>query len=222
MVVPSIVLGEGEPDERFINNLAKAIGLPQFEVRDPREGGSSRGKDGFARRLTGLRAETGIEKQKAVLIVADNDLDPSEAFKNVRRQIVDSNRNDDRKWGVPDKPRDLVQSTGSLPSLAVLMIPWDDEKGCLETICFEAAEEGRAEHARCVHDLVKCAKAEGWNISALSKLRMRVMVASLCESDPNTGLQYIWSEGRGHPTDIASLTAKCFKRIADYLSAFGT
>jgi hypothetical protein len=222
VVTPAIVLGEGLPDEKFINKLAEARGLSQFVTRNPQKGESSYGKDGFAKRLSALRIETNIEEQKAVLIVADNDLNPTEAFKNVQRRIQESNKDEDRKWGVPDKPRDLVASSGSLPSIAILMIPWDDEPGCLKTICFEAATQRRPEHAECIKALVECAKAESWAIGRLSKLRMRVMISSLCEKDPNTVLQWIWTEGRDCPTDIAPLSDKSFNRMATYLSAFGT
>ncbi len=222
MITPAIVLGEGEPDEKFINKVAKAAGLPEFGTRNPRGGGSSYGKAGFGRRLMALRTETNVEEQKAVLIIADNDDDPAAAFHDIQKQIRESNKDEERQWGVPTKPRELATSSGSLPSIGVLMVPWDDEQGCLETLCFDAAKAQRPDHAKCVEDLVKCAKAESWVISSLSKLRMRVMTASLCEKDPNTGLQYIWTEGRGCPTDISPLNSEVFKKIVDYLSKLGT
>ncbi|HTX21214.1 MAG TPA: DUF3226 domain-containing protein [Candidatus Aquilonibacter sp.] len=93
------------------------------------------GKDKFARILTGLVAESSAspdEQRKAIIVVADNDGDPKGAFKNVQDQIQTAG------FAVPKKPREIV-TTPNLPFLCVLMIPWDNDSGCLESLCLEAA-----------------------------------------------------------------------------------
>ncbi len=215
MATRPIALGEGPADETFLLKLIEARKLPSFETRSLRQGVDAHGKNGFEERLRGLKLEPGIAERTAILILADNDTDPERAFVDVQNQIGNAGG-----YAVPVKPREIAASADELPAVAVLMVPWDDEPGCLETICFQASTSEWPTEAKCVDQLVNCVKAESWPIDNLSKLRMRALMSSICKNNPNTGLQYAWSSQKGRPTNLIPLHHKCFNRIADYLNTF--
>jgi len=170
------------------------------------QNGNGGGKDGFELVLKGLVT---VERE-AIIIVADNDGDPETAFRNIQRQINAAG------FTVPSKPREMVASAGLSP-LAVLMIPWDEDAGCLETLCFSAVNARYNRELACAQDLVRCAGADRWDIAKKSKLKMRGFLSAVCKSDPNTGLRYAWGTVNGRPGDIFPLrgVAAC-DRIAEY------
>jgi hypothetical protein len=210
---PPIILAEGPADEQFVRELIKARNLPRCDIQkaNPPE---AYGQPGFAKRLEGLKLAVGLSARKAVVIIADNDDDPSASFAFVRSQISAVG-----DYGIPTKPREAAASTNpNLPPLVVLMIPWDNESGCLDTICFAAADNMRPKIGKCVRKFVKCVKPKRWPVSPLSKLKMRCLLSAVCKQDPNTPLQHAWSTSRGRPGDIIPLNDTRFDHIADFFA----
>lgn len=204
-----ILLAEGAGDDAFFRNLIKVRKLEEFDIKPPRPGAAS-GTSTFAERLKGLKVETGLDDCPLVLVVADNDDSPNDSFQSVVAQIKAAG------WTAPTKPREVVE-VPSLPSIAVLMLPWDDVPGCLETLCWTSAAAQRESISKCVERFAKCVKISKWAIQQQSKLKMRSLIASACEKDPNTGLQYAWSGGK-RPTDLIPLNHNSFTQVADYLN----
>jgi hypothetical protein len=158
-----------------------------------------------------LRTKGELEDKSAILIVADNDDDPAKAFADIQAQIRSA-----EKLGVPDKPRQRAPSTAPLPPVAVLMLPWDDVAGCLETLCYQASSKKWPRNGECVEDFIKCTGIGGWVPQSLSKAKMNGMIASICEEDPATSMQYVWSRKQ----NIVPVDDPCFEQIANYLSTF--
>jgi hypothetical protein len=200
-----IILFEGEEDRSFLAELLKVLGLHE-KLEFHKQCG---GKDKFKKILEGLV----ISNRKAIIIVADNDGDPAGAFKNIQRQIGEAG------FTIPPKQRETVE-TPNLPPLSVLMIPWDNDSGCLETLCLSAANPDYKNQLDCADNLVKCAGAEKWPIAKRAKLRMRGFLSAVCKSDPNTGLRYAWSTDE-RPGDIFPLKGVvAYNQIAEYLKGF--
>jgi hypothetical protein len=182
------ILVEGVEDKSFLEELLLVSNLrDKFEFQN----GEGRGKNGFEQYLKGLVTVS----PKAIIIVADNDGDPDGAFKNIQKQIAAAG------FMVPNKPRETVATTARSP-LSVLMIPWDNDIGCLETLCVSAANQKYKIELDCAEGLVTCAGAGEWDIAKKAKLRMRGFLSAVCKSDPNTGLRYAWSKDGGRPGDI--------------------
>jgi len=208
-----IILCEGEDDEEFFNQLIKNRGLPLFDVRGPRQGDIS-GKTGFKSRLVSLKTETGLETRSAVIIVRDNDIDPPKEFLDLAEQIRSAGG-----YGVPEGARRLTTAQQvPLPPICVLMLPWDDQRGALETLCYKAAAEKRADIARCVEEYVRCVQSEEWSPVKLDKLRMRCLLSGACPTEPNTHLKWAWKGTRGRPIDLIPLDHPCFDEIANFLA----
>ncbi len=214
MPINPIILYEGVEDKSFLKEMLEFLSLAGRFDFHPNCGG----KDAFERILTGLVAESSDSlngQRKAVIIVGDNDGDPKGAFKNVQDQIQTAG------FTVPQKPREIV-TTPNLPPLCVLMIPWDNVSGCLESLCLQAANKNYSDQLKCADALVKCNRAESWDIAKQSKLRMRSFLAAVCKSDPNTGLLWAWSTSNGRPGDIFPPNSAAFKQIADWFSELAT
>jgi hypothetical protein len=208
-----LLLCEGEHDEKLLANLMGVRNLPAFQIQQP-GGEENYGVSGFQLRLRGLKAAPGIQDRKAIIIVADNDDAPSQAFKLVRKQVKKAGG-----YGVPNAPRQLARSK-SFPPVSVLMVPWDSDRGCVETLCYTSAAARRPELAKCVEEYIDCVGATQWPIAQLSKLRLRCLLSAACKKDPNTGLPRAWTAEKGRPSDLIPLDHECFNQIADYLRTF--
>ena len=84
MPTTRFILCEGDGDDAFFRNLIKARSIPNLDV-SKRKKDDVTGNSSFKSRLQGLKAETSIEACELLIIVADNDSDPTAAFADVQR-----------------------------------------------------------------------------------------------------------------------------------------
>jgi hypothetical protein len=206
---PALILYEGEEDKAFLKALLAHSGLTDsFSIHN-----YCQGKEAFGAILAGLVAARGIKARKAVILVVDNDGNPLESFQNIRTQIESAGFN------VPASPRDLT-NTDNLPAISVLMLPWDTDAGCLETLLLSAVNPAYFSQLECANCLVDCNHANNWDIPKKAKLLMRAFLSGVCRVDPNTGLRFAWKEGRGTPTNMFDLGSANFDGILAYLRTF--
>ena len=151
------------------------------------------------------------------MLVADND--KGAGFENVREEIRQANldASADDQFGVPNAPRVSSQQSQSLPPISILMLPWDAQMGCLETLCLDAANVKYSNELKCAEEFIACIGASGWEVSKKSKLKLRCFLSAVCKSEPNTGLVYAWSTENGRPGDIFPLDTVAFKPLVDWL-----
>jgi hypothetical protein len=209
-----IILCEGDGDVAFLSNLVRNRSLRSFDIRKPEE--KQKGADGFFVRLDGLALEVGIDRCPFVVVVADNDVSPSDEFNRIADQVARAG------WQRPTRPREEVTFQNSslfLPPVIVLMLPWDNLPGCMESLCYISASAERPTIAAIVEQFVKDVGAESWRLPQLTKLKLRCLIASSCPGDPNTGLQYAWSaKPPGRPDNLIPLQHECFNQLAEYLA----
>ncbi len=210
-----ILIAEGLHEDSFFKALARARGLPAFNIPN-REKGEPTGNGSFTSRLTALHIASAPEFVNAayVLVVADNAACPERLFSQIAGDIVRS-----RCWSKPNGPRERVESTEGLPPLYLLMLPWDDDKGCLETLCYTAAASNYPVAADCVTKYIRCASLSVRPIEKLDKIRIRCLISAICEDDPNTTLQYAWS---GDCPDMIPLDHHCFDKIVAWIKTLPT
>jgi len=210
-----IVISEGPSDQNFLEELRAVRSLGHLEIvpRDSTEGGNTT----YVTRLKALKVRRGISKHPGIILMADNDNDPKELFKNIRSQIglVPG-------FGVPNEPRTAVAGDPALPPITILMIPWDNVAGNLETLCYKAASEQRPKEAEAIEQFVKRLGFDNhpdWHIGNLSKLRMQIMLTLACPGDPFTSFRYTWSKEKRRPADIVPLENPCFNQICDWFQS---
>jgi hypothetical protein len=220
-----VLLCEGHTDDAFFRHLASVRGLQKPHIISREAKKPPAGEGAFSLRLKGVVAETGIQARPSILLVADNDATPSEKFEAVVRQIREANKLPEvskiGQFGIPNQPRTLAPSTGNLPPLAILMMPWDNKIGCLDTLCLEAAVSRRSAHAQCVEQYLACVRAAEprvWDEHKVHKMKLHCLLSGACPDDPCISLLYAWSDKRNIPADLVPLDSPCFDQIAEYLA----
>lgn len=205
---PNLLLCEGPEDKAFFRQLRRARDIRDFRVEDTSDENSrAGGNTKFKSRLIALRYRKHIRK---ILIVADNDDDPAESFANVRSQIEEVFN----PGSAPNQP--LVSNRGT-PEVTILMVPWENQHGCLETICKEAARNYDANitsHVNTFSALLTFETRPSENRK--SKMWLRSMLAASCERDPFIPLGSVFTENRYQ--QLIPLTDRAFDRIANAIN----
>jgi hypothetical protein len=218
---PAIILTEGTGDDAFFDVLIKKRLLGKFSIR-PRAKGEPTGSGSFLKRLIGLKPLPEVQNSNAIIIVGDNDSDKTTSFKSIKEQIVSAGG-----YNVPTTQR-IASAQGNLsmsiplPPVSVLMLPWDDELGCLETLLLKAANPIYEKEMRCANKLADCVNVTDWDISKKSKLIFRCFMSAVCKKEPNTGLPHAWNTEKGRPGDIFLPENPVFNPIANYLAQYAS
>jgi hypothetical protein len=208
-----VIISEGVADDEFLKALIAVRGLGSLEVLPPaRE--QSYGKDGFEDRLRGLKLG-GVERSKAVIIVADNDEDPGSSFRNIQSQVRDAG-----DYFVPEQPYQ-ISVRGAYPPVGVVMLPGPGEQGSLDTLCWSAANTRYSHHIGCVEATAAClgADEQAWGKVKLAKLKVQCLLSSVCKGDPYTPLKCAWwlDPPKGRFGDMFPLDHPAFSPIAEFL-----
>ena len=205
----AVVLCEGKRDASFIHHFLANRRLSGFQVGFP-DPTTSRGfgKDAFEDYLAALRARRGFSRLRHLVVIADNDSDPRQAFQGVQRQI--------RNAGYP-VPKDVgITSGDSPPFTTVLMLPGTGASGNLDTLLLKAALDGTHPLHHCFEPFWQCCKVEELPVGKASKMKLTTVVAASCQNNPSCSLVWVWSE-KGNPI---SLSQACFDFLEDFFRTF--
>ena len=205
-----LLVCEGSADEQFFMHLMSERNLPEFQIEFPKAKGKPHGWQGFSDLLIGLSANRNFGDLSLIVVAADNDGQPYRSFQNIQGQVSSAG------LAQPPQPRAIIETAGR-PSVVILMLPWDDDPGSLETLCLPSIYRANPELRTCVEEYVRCAGANEWdNLSKKSKLQVQCCLSALCRSDPNTPLSHAWSRAE----TLVPLTDTCFDQVADFFSQF--
>jgi hypothetical protein len=206
---PRLLLCEGPEDQAFFGRLIANRNLPGFHIWNA---GGNRNFLGALRAFEIERPRT-LRQCSRILVVGDNDESPVGNFNSVREQL-------DKYFGAGRSPQTKRSRTTGNPSLAILMIPWDDRHGHLESLCVEAAHwADRTIGSETDHFMARLL-ADRWSESRRGKAWLRSNLAARCQSDPFIPLGRSFNDALHHrliPTEHAS-----FKQIADFLVSFAS
>ena len=212
---PWVIICEGAGDAAFFRHLIDERKIPKFFITYPNHviPTAQGGRDGFTRRLKAIRTLRGFSSVTDLIIVSDNDDDPQANFEKVQELIEAT-----EYLTVPDKPE---TTAGANPRVSIYMFPQTDVKGQLETLCLESCGDAWPKIAECLDGFEKCNQAhfQQWpEEQKKEKMRMRVMISSLCSEDPYTSLVHAWSR----KVKMIPLDHACFDGIAAYLNNVAT
>jgi hypothetical protein len=215
---PVIFITEGDTDDSFLRYLLEFHQISGWYFKKRPKGKDCGGIKYFREQLKSLR--TPVERNKnygEILLIADNDT--GNGFEAAREEIRQANLDSpaEDQFGLPNAPRTAARQSQSLPPVSILMLPWDNEAGCLETLCLRATNQKYSREKECAEGIIECIRATDLEIHKKSKLILRCLLSSICKSDPNTGLVYAWSTENSRPGDIFPLDCPTFKPIVDYL-----
>ena len=198
-----IIIGEGDADKRFFEVLTQHRGCTEYQVANPAGGASH-----FVDRLEGLKASPDFGQLSLVVLVRDCDDDPKAAFNDTCRQIAQAG------YLAPAESLNPGGKREGWPAVAVILLPWIDEPGCLETLIYEVMKDEYPAVAAGVESLLDQVPTKDCDVSKRSKARVACMIASVCKDDPGCSVAFMWySERRFLPL----LAKPQFNRIADHL-----
>lgn len=200
------IICEGPADESFFKRLINELNLPNFDILP------GKGRGHFAEMLKGLRAGAKASKLDAILIVSDNDDDPSRSFGEVKNQIRIAGG-----YPIPEEPMRLAKTTGQ-PAVLIMMIPWIDIPGCLESLMKQVWQREQEATMLCVEEFLKCSKVVEWEIQKRDKAAVQCFIAGFNREDPNKSLRFLLD---GH-NDLLPMNALEFAKIAATLRDFGS
>jgi hypothetical protein len=210
---PLQILCEGADDAEFFTRLGHARGLNQYHVVCPKGAdGRCIGKGGFARHLELVKQgiPSGVPV-KGILIAADSDEDPGQAFSEVHRSIVLS------ELRAPDSPLEIMTNRSGFPATAVMMVPWHNRPGNLELVIFEALKQIVPHLIPCLEKFRDCCNAQDRTESLQAKMLLRCLITVLNPSDPSATLTNFLKDSTCCPIDYNHET---FSRMADFLATF--
>jgi hypothetical protein len=231
MAFPVAILTEGSADDIFIGKLIEENGLEQGKFYiPPFPQNEIGGLFNFWRKIQSIRSTSApyiLRKSKAMVIIADNDNNPKDRFDEVKNQIQIANQKakPEDLFGIPKEPREAAQKSITLPPVYILMLPWDNVNGCLETLCIQSANKAKYKtQLDCAEQFAGCVGAEKWvepsnglpDIARESKFRVKSILASIC-NDPYTPFNSAWNPKKS-PMDIFLLKDAVFSQIINFLT----
>jgi hypothetical protein len=207
------MLCEGKHDAAFFRHLIKHHNIPSFQVTSLSD--LSDRKLGWKEALNAIIASPGIDTLKSILIVSDNDDNPERRFSEICKAIKYS----EHRPGPPplklSAPTGIRQKSDSKPAVMVMMIPWDNEKGELATLCYEAVEKAHVKKARCVSRFVDCVNANGWPTAKVSKLKLSTYLATY-KRNPLIPFHCVWNED----DPLIPLESEAYNRVIQFLRGY--
>ncbi len=207
---PFLILCEGKADKVFLKYLLEIRGIEHsFEFFEKVDKYGS-GNTAFEAYLKGLPVERGFENVKAILIVTDCDEVPQSSFEAIQTQIENAG------FGVPSKPLEIIK-TPKKPAIAVVMIPFDNICGNLESYIVRAMSDKWIDVKTSADRHINDTPASVWEDCKKAKSIMQCMIAVLNKEDPNKSLAYIWSENEDFQE---MLKADFFNELSNYLRDF--
>jgi hypothetical protein len=200
------ILCEGNEDAACIRNLIQTRHLTNFDVSPNIDLGSVAGNSGFENALIACEPISGFDAVREVIIVGDNDDDPTASFDQIIVQLRAAKDVGQRDWGIPAAP--LLKAAGD-PSVTIWMWPSGGTQGCLETVLWQAikARQQAAHLVLCVETALRCAGADTWSQSKQDKARIRCFLAIHFRRNPALALGNLWRDAPGLiPTTSTALT----------------
>lgn len=209
-----MILCEGPHDAAFFRELIRDRLLPEANVTCPSDNNRSYGKSGFPGTLHGFPNLHGFFAVKDIVLVADCDADPQASFAEVVAGIsgIGTFLIPALGYPIPTKPLERTIGAG-VPALTILMVPWFDRRGALDTLCCEAALRGKTTEVDCIDNFARCIGADAWAEPKKSQMRLRSFLSGTYQNNPNIGFGNIW---RDEPK-LVPVSDSAFNQIADFL-----
>jgi hypothetical protein len=183
------IICEGPADEEFFKRLIKGRGLPDFDIV------AAEGRGTFSQRLMGLRVRA---QSRAVLIVSDNDDNPIRSFQDVQEQIRIATG-----YPIPERPMEVSKKAGQ-PTVMIMMLPWVDIPGCLETVLRSIWQREQESLKVCVDGFLECTNVTQWEIQKRDKAAIQCYIAGSNHEDPTKSLRWYLRKTQDIPIQMNS------------------
>ena len=174
--LPHVLLVEGEDEKSFFSVL-----LDELNLKDTVQVIPVGGKDQFPRQFPLFLADPEFHNVVSYAIVRDADESSQSAFMSICGLL--------RKHQQPCPTEVETYSTDERMKVGVYIIPGQDEKGALETLCLESVSSHPA--MRCIDDYMNCLRQflpTDKYPGNIWKARTRAFLAAMHQDTPNLGI----------------------------------
>jgi hypothetical protein len=205
---PVYIVCEGEGDCAFLSELIRHHGLLGFEVGCP-----VGGKSGLEKHLNGVMGSTDASNIETLLVIFDNDEDPSRAVNAVRAAISAVG------YEAPAPPGILAADRKA----AIYMIPAPGVPGTLEHLLLRAVFDAQPRLERCIDEFCACTfHPTQWPGNTQAKMKLQALVAAHCKDNPGTPLRWVWKPDRvwAGGTNLIPIGSDGFKGLVEFLRQF--
>ena len=215
-----LLLCEGPDDVAFFKAfLNERKGLPEFRIKySSLNAGEPGGNSKFGFFLKGWGPKYGkkiFQEFQEILIISDNDDNPAASYSLVKQQIEEAL--DVKIYG---KRQFSYKKQFNNFRVKILMIPWDEDPGNLETLCFDPAKDADAAMTDKVNRFQADVKADKWHDCRSKEMWLRSYLAAKCKDNPFVCLCDVFDKHKR--LDLIPLRSKHFKKIHDELLTFAT
>jgi len=203
-----IIVCEGDSDRRFLDVLLQRRNINSFQTVK-----HASGKGGFTNRLRTIRTNDDFAMIKTIILVRDNDDNPTSSFADIVKQVQKAG-----DYPVPTRPLEVAKAKNGL-GIVIVMLPWTDQEGGLETLVLESISGKEPQVRECLTEYLACTPARSWNTNKQSKMLLACMVAGIVEKNPVGSLSYLWNEENNLKN---LLDHQCFNKLATFFLSLPT
>lgn len=213
---PNIILCEGPHDAAFFKALLNQRHINGYEVLTPIDEDLDGGKTQFTAALNSYTTDSGFQNIEGIIVTSDSDANPTASLHAVTNAIGATDPIDVATGSRYQVPVSARSRTHGRPAIGILLIPWEDQPGNLETLLLGAIRpEWRPQH-QCAEALMRCVGANQWPVGKQSKLLLHALIAGAYRRRPDLSLAKLWNQF----PDLISLNDHHFRNVAHYLSTF--
>jgi hypothetical protein len=210
---PLIMLCEGDSDYSFFEKLCQERGIFEFDtpfqkrLKDD-DGNEIKGDSRFGDMLKFLAPtiKSSFSVSVTGIIIAVDCGDAwQKSFRNVARQIEKAEIEGQRLYPRPEAPLAPVAATVSgLPPLVIVMVPGEDKKSGLESLCVDVLREKHPNPAACLEDYLACLDGKGvgikkWTAEKQGKAWVQCLIAATSRDEPNRAFTKLFKRNKKKP-----------------------
>jgi hypothetical protein len=142
IMLPKLLIVEGDDDRRFFHAMIKFLHLKDIEVRQVG------GKDRMKSDIDTLRKTPGFnDVVVSIGLIRDADDNSQDAFKSIQGAL--------KFAGLP-VPKKMNHPIGKKPAIQVMILPDNDKSGELENLCVATLDD---DSKSCLSEYIKCMKS---------------------------------------------------------------
>jgi hypothetical protein len=214
-MIKRLLLCEGPDDVAFFQALIEVRDLPKFHIfHTGIKKGEAGGYTKYKTAIEALDVKYGkIHRQfDQILLVGDNDDDPDKRFANIQEHVEGALQIR------PQKVRQFVIRKSPDLQIKIMMLPWDNRPGNLETLCYDPAKEADSWMRDKVNDFRSAVKADEWHDSRSKEMWLRSYLAAKCKDNPFVPLFDVFD--KYSKLNLIPLKSKHFDNVCKELLTF--
>jgi len=225
-----LIVGEGESDLKFFQAFCVKNGIGRFQyaftgMRGLRPSGEyeASGFDMFKEYLNAFGRTSDFQKVTDIVLACDSGdrptTNPNEKYKSLRKMIASARFGDPpMAYQPPTAANVVVPVGGPIPRVHILVLPWNDQSGGLETLCLQAARAaGGTESVRvmtCVDAFSNCVNVAPLNHERQGKFKLQSFISGMWPTRATVRPEQIYDM---HASALVPLDHAAFNQVRDFL-----